>query len=233
MKTTNGELTANFAVTSVSASETPAAKATKSKIPLWLKVSYTAFMAVLIPVYWQQYGPTNFLYFCDVALLLTLAAVWMENALLASMAAVGILVPQFLWCADFGAHLLGFNLVGMTDYMFDSNRPIFLRGLSLFHGWLPFLLIFVVMKLGYDKRALKSWTALAWALMLISFFFMPEPGAILANPQTPVNINYVYGLSDNAAQTWMPKYAWLALMLAALPAVFYAPVHWVLKRVAR
>ena len=38
-----------------------------------LKVAYTAFMAVLVPVYWHHYGPTNFLYFCDVALFLTLA----------------------------------------------------------------------------------------------------------------------------------------------------------------
>src|SRR5262249_15633145 len=38
-------------------------------IPLWIKLAYTAFMAVLIPVYLKNYGPTNFLYFCDVAAL--------------------------------------------------------------------------------------------------------------------------------------------------------------------
>ena len=32
-------------------------------IPLWIKLLYTAFMAVLIPVYLHHYGPTNFLYF--------------------------------------------------------------------------------------------------------------------------------------------------------------------------
>ena len=36
-------------------------------------------MAVLIPVYWYYYGPTNFLYFCDVALILTLVAIWIEK----------------------------------------------------------------------------------------------------------------------------------------------------------
>ena len=54
---------------------------------LALKIAYTAFMAVLIPVYWHYYGPTNFLYFCDVALILTLIAIWPENALLISMCA--------------------------------------------------------------------------------------------------------------------------------------------------
>src|SRR5436190_15867678 len=75
-------------------------------VPLWLKLAYTAFVVVLVPVYLRNYGPTNFLYFCDTALFLTLASVWTENALPASMAAVGILVPQFFWCVDFGAELL-------------------------------------------------------------------------------------------------------------------------------
>lgn len=111
-------------------------------IPLWLKVAYTAFMAVLVPVYWSHYGPTNFLYFCDVALLLTLAAVWLESPLLASIPAAGILIPQMFWVVDFGAHLVGFKITGMTDYMFEAQRPLFLRELSFFHGWLPFLLLF-------------------------------------------------------------------------------------------
>jgi hypothetical protein len=32
--------------------------------------------------------------------------------------------------------------------MFDENRSLFLRGLSFFHSWLPFLLIFLVKRLG-------------------------------------------------------------------------------------
>ena len=76
-----------------------------SRVPLWLKVAYTAYMAVLVPVYWHYYGPTNFLYFCDVALLLTLIAIWPENALLISMCTVGILVPQSVWVIDFAVGL--------------------------------------------------------------------------------------------------------------------------------
>ncbi len=67
---------------------------TASRVPLVLKLAYTGFMAVLIPVYWHYYGPTNFLYFCDIALILALIAIWPENALLISMCCVGILVPQ-------------------------------------------------------------------------------------------------------------------------------------------
>jgi len=46
------------------------------RIPLWLKLAYTAFMAVLVPVYLRNYGPTNFLYFCDFALIITLVGIW-------------------------------------------------------------------------------------------------------------------------------------------------------------
>ena len=44
------------------------------RIPLVVKLLYTAFVCVLVPIYWHLYGPTNFLYFCDVALLLTVPA---------------------------------------------------------------------------------------------------------------------------------------------------------------
>ena len=177
---------------------------TGSRVPLWLKLAYTAYIAVLLPVYWHYYGPTNFLYFCDVAIILTLLAIWPENALLISMCAVGILVPQAVWVVDFLINAAGFSLTGLTDYMFDADRSLFLRLLSLFHGWLPFLLVYLVWRIGYDRRAFWSWTCLAWVLLLVCFFLMPPP---MPNPGlTPVNINYVWGLSDTAAQTWVPPY---------------------------
>jgi len=202
---------------------------TAARLPLAVKLAYTAFMAALIPVYWHYYGPTNFLYFCDVALILTLIAIWPENAFLISMCAVGIIVPQALWVADFFANAAGFPLLGMTDYMFDSNRSLFLRLLSSFHGWLPFLLIFLVWKIGYDRRAFWSWTALAWALLFISFYLLPPPGPhpVLA----PVNVNYVWGMRDDAAQTFVPPYVWFAGQLIGLPLIAYAPTHFVLRRI--
>ena len=198
------------------------------RLPLWLKLAYTAFMAVLIPVYWYYYGPTNFFYFCDVALIITLVGIWTESALLVSMCAVGILAPQALWVLDFLGNLVGLPITGMTDYMMQSDRSLFLRGLSLFHGWLPFLLAFLVWRMGYDRRGLVAWTALAWVLMLICYFLLPPP-----NPDpglTPVNVNYVFGPSDTAAQSWVSPSVWLAGMMIGLPLVLFAPVHFLLKR---
>lgn len=199
------------------------------RVPLWLKVAYTAFLAVLVPVYWANYGPTNFLYFCDVALLLTLAGLWRESPLPVSMAAVGILAPQALWVADFAVGCGGGRLTGMTDYMFNPGRPALLRGLSLFHGWLPFLLLYLVWRLGYDRRGLAGWTGVAWALVLMCYLAMPGPRADAAEVPTPVNINYVHGLDDTAAQTWMPPLAWLGCLMVGLPLLIFLPTHLALR----
>jgi hypothetical protein len=200
-----------------------------TSLPLWLKLVYTAFLAVLIPVYWWNYGPTNFLYFCDVALLLTLIGIWRESSLPISMAAVGILAPQVLWVVDFVIGVCGGRLTGMTDYMFNPDRSLFLRGLSLFHGWLPFLLLYLVWRLGYDRKEFKCWTAVAWMLILVCYFVMPGPHADAALISTPVNINYVHGMSDMASQTWMPSLAWLGCLLAGLPLLIFSPTHLLLR----
>ena len=47
-------------------------------------------MAIVVPLYWVTYSPWNFLYFCDVALLVTAMAIWIESPLLVSTQAVAI-----------------------------------------------------------------------------------------------------------------------------------------------
>ena len=84
---------------------------------------------------------------------------------------MGILLPQSLWLVDFGSHLLGIHNVGLTGYMFDPALSLFTRGLSLFHGWLPLLLVCLPARLGYDRRALPAWTGLAAVLMFVCYFF--------------------------------------------------------------
>jgi hypothetical protein len=185
----------------------------KPRVPVWLKWAYTAFMLVFVP-----------------SLFLTLFAVWMDNALLASISAVGIIIPQCFWCVDFGGQLLGFHMAGMTSYMFDSHRSLFLRGLSLFHGWLPFLLGYLVFRLGYDRRALKLWTGLACVLCLIAFFLLHPAGAILADPKWPRNVNYVFGLDDAHPQTWLAPRVYLVVWFLALFTLAYVPTHLALSK---
>jgi hypothetical protein len=205
------------------------APAQRHVLPLWTKLAFTAYMLVLVPTYWHSYGPTNFLYFCDLALFFTLIAFWTERSLFASMPAVGILLPQTLWCIDFFGTMFGHPLVGLTAYMFDEQKSLFLRGLSFFHFWLPFLLIWMVWRLGYDRRAFLCWTVLACGLQLLCYFTMPAPPAPADQPNLPVNINYVYGLSDDKPQEWMPPLAYLGTALVALPTLIFLPTHLLLR----
>jgi hypothetical protein len=212
----------------MSTTSTPSTAADASRIPLWLKLAYTAFMAVLIPVYWANYGPTNFLYFCDTSLIITLVGIWIESPLLVSMCAVGIIGSQTLWVIDFIANLMGVSLTHMTDYMFASDHSLFLRGLSLFHGWLPFLLVYLVWRLGYDRRGLPAWTVLAWVLILVCFFFMPPPRP---DPGLePVNIDYVWGFSDTEPQHWMSPGLWVVSLMVLMPLLLFVPTHFLLRR---
>jgi hypothetical protein len=192
------------------------------RIPLALKLAYTLFVAILVPYYWVMYTPWNFLFFCDLALLITLPALWLESSLLMSIPAVGIVLPQLLWAADF---LTRGRITGMTSYMFEPKLSLFVRGLSAFHFWLPFLLIWGVWRLGYDRQAFAIWTAISTVVLLVSYFLAPEPPAPATNPNLAVNINYVHGLSYERPQTRLPPWIWLTTMIVGLPIVFYLPTH--------
>jgi hypothetical protein len=191
-------------------------------IPLAVKLAYTLFVAVLVPYYWVTYSPWNFLFFCDVALLVGLVALWQESSLLMSMIAVGITLPQLLWVFDFST---GGRITGMTSYMFDSKLPLFVRGLSSFHGWLPVLVVWGVWKLGYDRRAFIAWTVASTVILLVSFLLAPAPPAPVSNPDLAVNINYVHGLNYVKPQTVMHPWLWLTIMIVGFPIVFYLPAH--------
>jgi len=204
------------------------------RIPLWLKIAYTAFMAVLIPVYLKNYGATNFLYLCDVAILMTLVGIWLESPLLLSAPLVGIFWPQMLWVVDF---LCKGAVTGWTDYMF--RPPWFLRFLSFFHFWLPFLLFYSVWRVGYDKRAFLLWTGITWLVLTVCYAYMPptspenDPltGTQLRDPDLPVNINYVFNIaSDDEPQPWMDPDSYFAAFLASLVLGIYLPTHLMCKR---
>lgn len=205
--------------------------ASRPLFPLWLKITYTAFLAVLVPYYWRAYSPWNFLYFCDVALLITGVALWTESRLLVSLECVAILLPQTFWVIDFGARAAGFKLLGMTDYMFNPSLPLFTRALSSFHGWLPFLLVYMLRRTGYDHRAYVVQIGIGLALIWACFFFAPMPPAPVDQPNLAVNVNYVWGPDDHHPQTWMPAAAWVMLLSGIFVAGIYTPTHVVLRKV--
>ena len=195
----------------------------RGTIPVAWKLLYTAFVALVVVKYWRQYTPVNFLWFCNVALLTTCVALWTESALLASMQAVGIVVWQLLWQLDFFFQLAtGKHTIGAADYMFDPKVPLFVRSLSLSHIFMPYLLLWLVKRFGYDRRALVYQTLYGWAVLLASFIFTTD----LKGPAG--NVNKIYGLADDTAQTFMPNWAWLLLVMTVVPLVLYLPTHCVL-----
>ncbi len=188
------------------------------QIHLGIKVGYTLFLLVLVPVYWAHYGPKNFLWFSDIALLATGAALWLESPLLASMMVLAVLLPELAWNVDFFGRLLtGHRLFGMSAYMFDGATPVYLRALSLFHIPLPVGLVWVVQRLGYDRRALLLQSLLALIVLPVSYW-VTDPAE---------NVNWAHGLGS-APQRWLPPRVYLALLTVSFWLVLYLPPHLVL-----
>jgi hypothetical protein len=190
------------------------------QIPFWIKLLYTLYVCAVIPIYFVKYGPVNFLWFSDIALITTVPALWLQSSLLASMMALAILLPELFWNLGFFARLLfGVNLSGLSAYMFDKTRPLYLRLLSLFHIFLPPLLFWMVYKLGYDSRALLFQTLLAWLILPLSY--------LLTRPAE--NINWTLGPGPTP-QKKFPPLVYLSMLMLLFPLVFYLPTHYLLAR---
>jgi hypothetical protein len=191
-------------------------------IPLWLKISYTLFVAVLVPAYIHQYPLANFLWSSDVALLLTVAGLWMESRLILTMQTVSLTIPETFWSIDFFLQLLGFRAFGMTDYMFNAQVPLLIRGLSLFHLFLPPMLWWMTLRLKPHPRGWLAQTALGWVVLLVCYFF--------TDPK--LNINWTFG-PGHQPQTAMPSWLYLGIAMLSLPLLSYGPSQLLLNYVAR
>jgi hypothetical protein len=187
-------------------------------IGLQIKVAYTLFLLVLVPVYWVHYGPRNFLWFSDIALLGSGLAAWLESPLLASMMALAVLLPELAWNLDFlGRLLTGHAMLRMSAYMFDRTLPRYLRALSLFHVLLPAWLLWLVARLGYDPRA-WAWQSLLAAVVLPVTYWLTEPAE---------NVNWVHGLG--APRRRRHPWVYLALLTLSFALVLYLPPHLLLR----
>ena len=189
-------------------------------ISLWIKIPYTIFVFVLVPVYWIRYGPTNFLWFSDIALFATLAALWIGSRFLVSMMATGVLIFDTVWNFIFFSKLiLGAAPEGLVDYMFDPEISVFIRALSLFHVALPIIQLWALGKLGYDVRAWKYQAVLGWIILPLTYG--------VTRPEE--NINWVYGMIE-APQQWLPAPLYLGALMLIYPTLICFPTHAILKR---
>lgn len=182
---------------------------------LTAKLLSLAFLAVLIPVYWRHYGPSNFLWLSDLGLFCTVGAIVLESPLLASMPAVGILVLELAWTADF---IAGGRLIGLAGYMFDAGYPLWLRALSLFHVAIPPVVLLLLYRWGYDARALPLQVLLTW-VAFTTVYLLTDPAK---------NINWVFGWGTEP-QTVMPAIAWFGIMCIGVPVLVMLPMHFLLS----
>ena len=189
-----------------------------SRIPLWLKIAWTAWILVWAPVYWRQYGAQNFLYFCDLGNLLIALGLWIESRLILSWQAVGLLIFQSLYAVDLIIALFfGTHLIGGTEYMFDPTIQLLIRLLGLYHLAVPPLLLWSVRRLGYDRSAWKYQIFTACVVVPINFVWRPA-----------YNVNFARGIGHE--QHLMPGWLYLLGYLIVAAGLVYWPTHWALAR---
>lgn len=192
-----------------------------NRIPLWLKITWTAFILIWTPVYYQYYGPWNFLWLCDLANFLIALALWIESPLLLSSQGVSILLIQSLWFIDvLGRAVLGIHLIGGTEYMFNQGHPLGIRLFSLFHIITPLLTLWAIWLVGYDRRGWLAQTGISWIILPVCFLF--------TDPYK--NINWVWGLSSKP-QTLVSPYIYFIALMLGYPSVIYLPTHLLLNRI--
>ena len=182
---------------------------------------YTAFVVVLVPFYAVGHGYANFLWFSNIALLSTVLTVWFRWPLLASMQLVSVGVLEMVWTLDFTVGMVrgGDSLFGLAEYMFDEQLDLHLRLLSLYHLFIPWILFWLVWRLGYDRRGWWAQTLFGWTILLICF--------LLTNPED--NINWTFGLGERPQDT-LPSWLYLVLIMVAYPVAVYFPTHLLVRR---
>ena len=145
--------------------------------------------------------------------LIVAAAIWLESPLLFSSQALSVLLIQILWMVDFFTRLaLGFHPIGGTEYMFESWRPLPGRLLSLFHVFIPILLLWAVWRLGHDRRGWRLQTLICWLVLPLTLW-LGEPAE---------NHNWLWA-PFGIEQTWMPPLAFLGVCMIAYPLLLYLP----------
>ena len=187
-------------------------------IPLWFKIAYSAFVLLIVLIWWKHYGWRNFLWFSDIAFIGAVPALWLEHAPTASILAVAVLLPEILWNVDYvGRLVLRRRISGLTDYMFERDRPVVLRALSLFHVPLPLVLLWMLAAYGYEREtALPGAVVLAAVVLPLSRW--------VSTPEK--NINWSYGLGSVPSR--LPVVAYVALLFAGFVLLVFLPTHWIL-----
>ena len=195
------------------------------RIPLWLKIGWTVWVAIWAPAYAVHHGADGavwqFLWYCDVANFAIAAGLWLESPLLLSWQAVSVVLVQLLYLVDVAGRLVvGVHPFGGTAFLFDGSTPLPIAILSVtLHAVTPPVLLWSVKRLGYDRRAFAAQSVAGALLLLVSFLGGPER-----------NVNWSHG-PFGGPQTVVPPALYLAIAAVGYAVILYAPAHLFFSRV--
>jgi hypothetical protein len=181
------------------------------------------WLLVYLPTYQVAYGALNFLFLCNVGVILTAIGLIARSRLLLSSQAVAAPVIALAWAVDAGWRLVsGEFLFGATAYMWEPSYPLFARLLSLYHlGW-PLLLWWVLRRIGYDPRGWPVQTAIAAMAMLAGRLLVPAAD----------NVNFAWTDPFFGRQLG-PAPVHLLICWGLLSILAYGLTHWGLQRLFR
>jgi hypothetical protein len=178
------------------------------------------WLAIYLPTYHDAYGAANFLFLCNIGVILTAIALILRNRLLISSQAVAAPVIALAWAVDAGWKLAtGEFLFGGTSYMWDPAYPLFARLLSLYHLAWPLLLWAVLRRTGYDPRGWPLQAAVAALALAAGRWLAPADG----------NVNFAWADPFFGRQLG-PAALHLLLCWSVLAGVAYGASHWMLRR---
>ena len=185
-----------------------------------LRWACVLWLAVWFPTYAIVWGFDNFLQLCDIAVVLTVLGIWTGSSLLLSSQAVGSLLINSLWTINLLWRLLfGVFLLGGSEYMLDTQYPLWLRLLSLYHVAVPIVLLWALRRTGYDPRGFALQAAISVPVLVASRFISPQQNINFAITDPLLGISF------------HPAALHLAIILFFLIVVLYWPVHRLLLRV--
>lgn len=193
-------------------------------LPRAAAIGYCVWMLFWVSVVLWAYGPANFFWLCNVAQFLILYAVWREDRLILSSQAVVVVLIGVIWTADLllALALGGQSLTGITVYMFDPDFPLLARIVSLFHVGLPIFVIWLCLRLGYDRRGWWLQCGLA-AVLLIAGYLLTDPAR---------NVNYAVA-PFHIEQVWLPHWMYLALIAGVVQPLIFFIGHLLLRALLR
>ncbi len=187
-----------------------------------LRWAAAGFLAFYLPAYAVAYGIANFLFLCNLSVILGAIGIWTGHRVLVSSQAVAILLVGTAWTLDVATRLVfGVHWIGGTEYMWDPQWPLVTRLLSLYHVALPLALVAVLRRIGYDSRGYWLQSAIAIAGVSAGRFFGPH-----------ANINYAFA-DPFLKRAWGGPLTHVAVVAGALVLVAYPVSHLVVKRLCR